>query len=260
MFGRSPIEPPLSRAAGQQGHVLAETECRELHPLHRGEIGEQRLSKVFDREAMLDCQHRRLNAVASFRREDMRSEKQAGLCLGYQLDQSAGVTRCQSPRHLVECYRHRFGIIACMSRFGLGQADTRHLGIGEHYLRHGSRIIAPAVAFKRILGRQFGTVGCHVDVFIPARDIAGGIDPGARCPQMLIDHDGPALIHGNFGHFQIKTGCVGGAARCDQNLFGIQFVGLAIGKDAQGNTLLGLPDAGVCQTASDLDSFPPAPH
>jgi hypothetical protein len=79
--------------------------------------------------------------------------------------------------------------VAGGARRGFGQADARHLRIGEHGRRHGAVVVAQAVAIEGVLGREFGAIGGHVDELVAAGDVAGGIDAGPGHAHAVIDDD-----------------------------------------------------------------------
>src|SRR5216684_1046620 len=84
---RQPMRPkPLSaRTARKLGDILAKALRRELEPLDRGQIGEDRSAKVFCGHPELDRQHHGLDAVGAFGRENLRAQQTVGILVGDQL-------------------------------------------------------------------------------------------------------------------------------------------------------------------------------
>ena len=64
-----------SRAAGELCDVLVEALGGELEPFHGGEIGKDRLTQFLGRHSILDRQHYGLDAVRTFRSENLRSQQ-----------------------------------------------------------------------------------------------------------------------------------------------------------------------------------------
>src|SRR5216683_4668981 len=64
-----------SGAARQFGDILGEDLRRELQALDSREIGEDRFGKLPDRQAAPDSKRRRLDAVGTFRRQDVCTEE-----------------------------------------------------------------------------------------------------------------------------------------------------------------------------------------
>src|SRR5215207_5024746 len=94
-----------TRAAGQLGDVLAERQRSELQALDGGEIRKDRIREIVNGETLPDRQRRGLDAVGSFRREDMRAEQPAAAGVGHELDESTSVASGERARHLVETNR-----------------------------------------------------------------------------------------------------------------------------------------------------------
>ena len=74
----------------------------ELQSLDCGQVREDRLGQLLDREIALDGQHRGLDAVGAFGREDVRAEQLPAISVGDQLDQAPGDARRERPRDLIE--------------------------------------------------------------------------------------------------------------------------------------------------------------
>jgi hypothetical protein len=89
-------------ATGQLCDVL--TERRQLEALDGREIGKDRLREVIDRKSLPDRKCRRLDAVGTLGREDMRA-KQPAAARVHELDEPAGIAGGERARHLVETDR-----------------------------------------------------------------------------------------------------------------------------------------------------------
>src|SRR6185437_7923657 len=160
-------------AAGQSCDILPERQRRELQALDRGEIRKDRLSEIIDREAVPDRERCGLDAVSSFRREEMRAEQPAVACIGDELDQPPRVARGKRAWHLIETDRRDTNLTSGRAGRGLGQADARYLRVGEHDGRHRAVVVAQLVAVEGVAGRELGAVGGHIDELVASGDVAG---------------------------------------------------------------------------------------
>lgn len=78
-------------------------------------------------------------------------------------------------RHVVEREDGRSGSISGCPGLRFGQADARHLRVGEHDGRHRCIVVAQAIAVQRVLGRNLRAIGSHIDELVLASHVAGRI-------------------------------------------------------------------------------------
>lgn len=122
----------LSGAAGQLGDILGEGLSRQLQSFDRREVGEDCLRELLDREPALDRERRRLNTVAAFGPQDVRTEQLPGAGVRNEFDEATRIARGDGPRDVIERENGDFYLKALPSRRRFRQADTGDLRIGEH--------------------------------------------------------------------------------------------------------------------------------
>ena len=127
--------------------------------------------------------------------------------------------------------------------------------VGKHDPRHRRVVIAHRLQPQRIVDRDLGTIGGHIDKLVPVGNIARGPNTGPCGGHVRIDLDRAACVGLDAKLFQTKVLGIGNPAGGHNQPFGGQNLGLTIPFDSQSDAARRFRNRDVGKSGLDRDAF-----